>query len=227
MDNNNNGFKKGWATWQTLCGTLTFRSWGARPSWWWAPRRPSPPRSMSTTWSTGDYWLWLADSLILQQPCKILPSSGATWVPVGQRHPQVDWFVTLRELQSLKWIKHFRFSDKNQKAIDLLRTKCLKLKCMVSPFIENGCAASSQMAFPIFVHINVPLLVFIFVHIFVSIFVDIFQSLCDGKLYEIMRGNFERADRTSVIRTTVNSKVNINILSNISKWFQILSNISK
>ena len=25
-----------------------------------------------------------------------------------------------------------RFSDKNQKAIDLLRTKCLKLKCMVS-----------------------------------------------------------------------------------------------
>ena len=37
--------------------------------------------------------------------------------------------------------------------------------------------------------------------------IHIFQSLCDGKLYEIMRGNFERADRTSVIRTTVNSKV--------------------
>ena len=92
---------------------------------------------------------------------------------------------------------------------------------MVSPFIENGCAASSQMAFPIFVHINVPLLVFIFVHIFVSIFVHIFQSLCDGKLYEIMRGNFERADRTSVIRTTVNSKVNINI----AKCCQILKNI--
>ena len=47
-----------------------------------------------------------------------------------------------------------RFSDKNQKAIDLLRTKCLKLKSMV---------------------------------------------LCDGKLYEIMRGNFERADRRLVI----------------------------
>merc|ERR1719410_3381627 len=60
-----------------------------------------------------------------------------------------------------------RFSDKNQKAIDLLRTKCLKLKCM---------------------------------------------SLCDGKLYEIMRGNFERADRTSVIRTTVNSKVSLHHL---------------
>jgi len=60
-----------------------------------------------------------------------------------------------------------RFSDKNQKAIDLLRTKCLKLKSMV---------------------------------------------LCDGKLYEIMRGNFERADRTSVIRTTVNSKVTTHYL---------------
>jgi len=60
-----------------------------------------------------------------------------------------------------------RFSDKNQKAIDLLRTKCLSLKSMV---------------------------------------------LCDGKLYEIMRGNFERADRRSVIRTTVNSKVTIHYL---------------
>ena len=39
----------------------------------------------------------------------------------------------------------------------------------------------------------------------------IFQSLCDGKLYEIMRGNFERADRTSVIRTTVNSKVGLHL----------------
>ena len=60
-----------------------------------------------------------------------------------------------------------RFSDKNQKAIDLLRTKCLKLRSMV---------------------------------------------LCDGKLYEIMKGNFERADRRSVIRTTVNSKVSLHYL---------------
>ncbi len=49
-----------------------------------------------------------------------------------------------------KYSNYFRFSDKNQKAIDLLRTRCLKLKSLV---------------------------------------------LCDGKLYEIMRGNFERADR--------------------------------
>jgi len=60
-----------------------------------------------------------------------------------------------------------RFSDKNQKAIDLLRTRCLSLKSLV---------------------------------------------LCDGKLYEIMKGNFERADRRSVIRTTVNSRVTIHYL---------------
>merc|ERR1711894_339331 len=36
--------------------------------------------------------------------------------------------------------------------------------------------------------------------------------LCDGKLYEIMRGNFERADRRSVIRTSINARVRINYL---------------
>ena len=54
--------------------------------------------------------------------------------------------------------------------------------------------------------------------------------LCDGRLYEIMRGNFERADRRfvidyskykpcnffhlqrSVIRTTVNSRVTLHYL---------------
>jgi hypothetical protein len=33
--------------------------------------------------------------------------------------------------------------------------------------------------------------------------------LCDGKLYEIMRANFERADLGSVVRTTVNSRVSL------------------
>merc|ERR1711860_146933 len=60
-----------------------------------------------------------------------------------------------------------RFSDKNQKAIDMLRTHCLKLKAFV---------------------------------------------LADGKLYEIMRGNFERADRKSVIRTTEKSRVSLHYL---------------
>jgi len=60
-----------------------------------------------------------------------------------------------------------RFSDKNQKAIDMLRTKCLKLKSLV---------------------------------------------LCDGRLYEIMRGNFERADRRSAIRTGVNCRVSTHYL---------------
>merc|ERR1719412_30843 len=60
-----------------------------------------------------------------------------------------------------------RFSDKNQKAVDMLRTKCLQLQSLV---------------------------------------------LSDGKLYEIMRGNFERADRRAVIRTGVNCKVTTHYL---------------
>ena len=71
-------------------------------------------------------------------------------------------------LSLLRWDNDtLRFSDKNQKAIDMLRTKCLKLKSLV---------------------------------------------LCDGRLYEIMRGNFERADRRSVIRTGVNCRVSTHYL---------------
>jgi len=77
-------------------------------------------------------------------------------------------FCPYLERLEFRWDNEtLRFSDKNQKAIDLLRTKCLKLKSMV---------------------------------------------LCDGKLYEIMKGNFERADRRAVIRTTVNSRVTLHYL---------------
>merc|ERR1719412_1877250 len=60
-----------------------------------------------------------------------------------------------------------RFSDKNQKAVDMLRTKCLQLQSLV---------------------------------------------LCDGRLFEILRGNFVRADRRSVIRTGVNCRVSTHFL---------------
>ena len=60
-----------------------------------------------------------------------------------------------------------RFSDKNQKAIDQIRARCLRLQSMV---------------------------------------------LCDGRLYEIMRGNFERADRRSVVRTSINCRVRTHYL---------------
>eukprot|EP00095_Tigriopus_kingsejongensis_P008392 maker-scaffold9_size846264-snap-gene-3.9 protein:Tk08392 transcript:maker-scaffold9_size846264-snap-gene-3.9-mRNA-1 annotation:"f-box lrr-repeat protein 2-like isoformx1" len=60
-----------------------------------------------------------------------------------------------------------RFSDKNQKAIDLIRTKCSKLQCFV---------------------------------------------LSDGRLYEIMKGNFLRADRRSVIRTSTACHVTLHNL---------------
>uniref|UniRef100_A0A2S2NJ03 F-box/LRR-repeat protein 20 n=1 Tax=Schizaphis graminum TaxID=13262 RepID=A0A2S2NJ03_SCHGA len=62
------------------------------------------------------------------------------------------------ERLELKWDPdNLRFSDKSQKAIDIFRVKCLKLKCLV---------------------------------------------LSDGRYYEIVKANFERADRLTVVRTT-------------------------
>ena len=93
---------QGWVTWQTRYGTRTFPSWEALESWWWEPLRPSPPRSMSTTWLTGDWNLYkLMKQLIIEnghkwlnsnlssQPCQVLPSPWTTWVPMGQWHTQV------------------------------------------------------------------------------------------------------------------------------------------
>ena len=74
----------------------------------------------------------------------------------------------LLSIFSYRWDNDtLRFSDKNQKAVDMLRTKCLQMQSLV---------------------------------------------LSDGKLYEIMRGNFERADRRAVIRTGVNCKVTTHYL---------------
>jgi len=87
-------------------------------------------------------------------------------------------YCTKLERIEFRWDNEtLRFSDKNQKAIDLLRTKCLSLKALV---------------------------------------------LCDGKLYEIMKGNFERADRRSVIRTSVNSRVTCHYL--LQDFDQLLFN---
>ena len=62
------------------------------------------------------------------------------------------------ERLELKWDpENLRFSDKSQKAIDLMRVKCLKLHCMV---------------------------------------------LSDGRYYETVKANFERADRVTTVRTT-------------------------
>ncbi|GBP37737.1 hypothetical protein EVAR_29938_1 [Eumeta japonica] len=75
------------------------------------------------------------------------------------------------ERLELRWDpENLRFSDKSQKAIDVLRVKCLKLKCLV---------------------------------------------LSDGRYYEIVKANFERADRTTVVRTSTNCRVsNYYLLSN-------------
>lgn len=67
------------------------------------------------------------------------------------------------ERLELRWDpENLRFSDKSQKAIDYLRVKCLKLRCMV---------------------------------------------LSDGRYYETVKANFERADRTTVVRTTTCCRV--------------------
>jgi hypothetical protein len=75
------------------------------------------------------------------------------------------------ERLELRWDPdNLRFSDKSQKAIDTLRVKCLKLKCL---------------------------------------------SLSDGRYYEIVKANFERADRMTVVRTLTNCRVsNYYLLSN-------------
>lgn len=72
-----------------------------------------------------------------------------------------DDFLML--LSNCRWDpENLRFSDKSQKAIDLLRVKCLKLRCMV---------------------------------------------LSDGRYYELVKANFERADRMTVVRNTTCCRV--------------------
>nr|CAG4650062.1 EOG090X03ZI [Sida crystallina] len=67
------------------------------------------------------------------------------------------------ERLELRWDPEtLRFSDKSQKAIDTLRMRCLRLKCLV---------------------------------------------LSDGKYYETVKANFERADRGPVVRTVTNCRV--------------------
>ncbi|ODN01459.1 F-box/LRR-repeat protein 7 [Orchesella cincta] len=77
------------------------------------------------------------------------------------------------ERLELRWDPEaLRFSDKGQKAIDIIRVKCLKLSCLV---------------------------------------------LTDGRYYEIVKANFERADRKTVVRTTTNCRVNNCYLLNFYK----------
>ena len=87
------------------------------------------------------------------------------------------------ERLEFRWDREeLRFSEKNQKAIDVLRTSCLKLKSLVmllKTMMISQC------------------------------FILLLQVLCDSKLYEIIRANFERAELYSVVRTTVNSRVNL------------------
>ncbi|XP_059469512.1 F-box/LRR-repeat protein 2 isoform X2 [Neocloeon triangulifer] len=67
------------------------------------------------------------------------------------------------ERLELRWDpENLRFSDKSQKAIDILRVKCLKMKAL---------------------------------------------GLSDGRYYEIVKANFERADRNTVVRAITACRV--------------------
>lgn len=79
-------------------------------------------------------------------------------IHVDQLIDAISSYCPKLERLELKWDpENLRFSDKSQKAIDLMRVKCLKLHCMV---------------------------------------------LSDGRYYETVKANFERADRLTTVRTT-------------------------
>ncbi|XP_039300652.1 F-box/LRR-repeat protein 12 isoform X2 [Nilaparvata lugens] len=82
------------------------------------------------------------------------------------------------ERLELRWDPdNLRFSDKSQKAIDVLRVKLMKLKCLV---------------------------------------------LSDGRYYEIVKANFERADRMTVVRTITSCRVSIYYL--LSNYADLIFN---
>lgn len=94
------------------------------------------------------------------------------------------------ERLELRWDpENLRFSDKSQKAIDIIRVKCLKLRCLV-----------------------LRLVIFIFYiekYLFVLLNFKIFIFFSDGRYYEIVKANFERADRTTVVRTTTSCRTSL------------------
>jgi len=86
------------------------------------------------------------------------------------------------ERLELRWDPdNLRFSDKSQKAIDILRVKCLKLRCMVLRWV------------------------FLRLISYYILIIILFSS--DGRYYETVKANFERADRITVVRTTTCCRV--------------------
>ncbi|BFF91316.1 F-box/LRR-repeat protein 7 [Drosophila madeirensis] len=110
--------------------------------------------------------LWMS-ILPLLGNCKIIVMGTAEKLGVNIHVDQLMDTIASNcgnlERLELRWDPdNLRFSDKSQKAIDILRVKCLKLRCMV---------------------------------------------LSDGRYYETVKANFERADRITVVRTTTCCRV--------------------
>lgn len=126
------------------------------------------------------------------------------------------------ERLELRWDpENLRFSDKSQKAIDILRVKCIKLRCLtlryvivlqLSKLCSNWILSADSRS---------------------NFVVQTFQLFClfvyfsDGRYYEIVKANFERADRTTVVRTTTCCRVsNYYMLQNykdlIFNWWSLI-----
>ncbi|EDV92686.1 F-box/LRR-repeat protein fbxl-1 isoform X2 [Drosophila grimshawi] len=110
--------------------------------------------------------LWMSILPVLGN-CKIIVMGTAEKLGVNIHVDQLMDTIASNcgnlERLELRWDPdNLRFSDKSQKAIDILRVKCLKLRCMV---------------------------------------------LSDGRYYETVKANFERADRITVVRTTTCCRV--------------------
>lgn len=114
--------------------------------------------------------LWAGTLPLLKQTKILVMGMPEGCCPKIQQKVLVDHLVekianSCPELErlELRWDSStLRFSDKSQKAIDMLRMHCLRLKCLV---------------------------------------------LSDGKYYETVKANFERADRRTVVRTVTNCRV--------------------
>ncbi|OXA45785.1 F-box/LRR-repeat protein 7 [Folsomia candida] len=97
----------------------------------------------------------------------------STKIHVDQLMDTIAHNCAILERLELRWDPEaLRFSDKGQKAIDIIRVRCLKLSCLV---------------------------------------------LTDGRYYEIVKANFDRADRNTVVRTTTNCRVSTSYLLNFYK----------
>ena len=156
----------------------------------WEPSSGLVPRYFRNSFDIGS-------NLNLQSSLPKIPLVGLNNNSVMYLKVLVDQLVdciahNCSELErlELRWdAETLRYSDKSQKAIDMLRVRCLRLHCLVLRFVHSHLTSIKLMIF------SVPLIL------------KLTSWLSDGKYYETVKANFERADRNTVVRTVTNSRV--------------------